>query len=216
METRKLAVFDFDGTMIEGDSIVAFIRMARRHGLLSLSECIGLAARAIPYALGITTAVKYKEKALAFFYEMPEEDRKRMCEDFVRDELLPRVYPAALKRLRAHREEGCLCLLVSASTDNYMPLVGKALGFDGTVCSQLDDEGRVTFNCKGENKPLGLRRYLSGHNIQPDWPNSHAYGNSLSDLPVLKKCGSGVLIDPGLKLRRAAPGMPRESWRSSL
>ena len=216
METRKLAVFDFDGTMIEGDSIVAFVRMAGRHGLLTRFQLTALGARAIPYALGITTAIQYKEKALAFFYRLPPEDRQRMSEDFVRDELLPRVYPAALERLQAHRKEGCLCLLVSASTDNYIPLVGKALGFDGVVCSHLNDAGQVTFNCKGGNKLVGLRQYFVQHEVEPDWARSYAYGDSASDLPVLQKCGRGVLIDPKRKLRRAAPGMPRESWRASV
>lgn len=215
METRTLAIFDFDGTMIRGDSIVAFVRMGVRRGLMRWPQCAALIAQAVPYALGLLKAEAYKEKALRFYFRLPPTQRQALDEMFVRDELLPRVYPAALERLEVHRKEGCLCLLVSASTEHYMRFVAKALGFDGLICTQLDGTGRVLFNCKGKNKITGILNNLTQWNVLPDWKSSYAYGNSVSDLPILQKCGRGVMVNPKGKLRRAAPGMAMENWRSS-
>ena len=47
-EQRALALFDFDGTLIRGDSILAYLRHARRLKALSRGEYLKLGLHAIP------------------------------------------------------------------------------------------------------------------------------------------------------------------------
>jgi len=43
LQSRALALFDFDGTLIKGDSIVSFIRLARRLNAFSAGNTLPFA-----------------------------------------------------------------------------------------------------------------------------------------------------------------------------
>ena len=213
VEKRALAVFDFDGTMIRGDSIVSFVLTAYRRGVIGLWGCVRAVLLTIPYGLGLLSDEQFKTLMLGFYQRLSPEERRELDETFVREELLPRVYPAALERLEKHRQENCLCLLVSASTENYMTLVKKALGFDGLICSRMDEKKRVILNCRGEKKLREIDAYLQKAGVTPQWEDSYAYGDTFSDLPMLTRCGHGTKVNPRSRLRRAAPELPIEEWK---
>ena len=54
----------------------------------------------------------------------------------------------------------------------------------------------------GDQKTLKVHEVLNDHQI--DWENSFAYGDSFSDLPVLKLVGNPVAVKPEEKLRKLA------------
>ncbi len=73
------------------------------------------------------------------------------------------LFAEALRAIEAHRAcKGDKLLLMSASIDLYVPLIGGALGFGQTLCSQVRwrGDGRLdgclaTANCRGENGANG-------------------------------------------------------------
>jgi phosphatidylglycerophosphatase C len=104
------------------------------------------------------------------------------------------------ERLRHHQAAGHRVILLSASPDLYVPAVGRALGIAEVVSTRVAVAGGrcaghiVGDNCKGENKLEALRRHLGG-DVPP--PGSFAYGDSRSDLPVLRWVASGYLVRRG-------------------
>ena len=63
---RTLALFDFDGTLIPGDSIVSFVRFARKKGVLSRREYAGILLCTVKYLLGSLTDGEMKTRSLRF------------------------------------------------------------------------------------------------------------------------------------------------------
>ena len=211
-KTKALALFDFDGTMIRGDSIVAYVGFARRKGLLSLFGYMKTWSAALLYVAGKITPEESKTRALSFRQKMNAKERYALDRAFVKEALLPRIYPQARACLDKHRQEGKITLLVTASTENYMRYVSEALGFDGLLASPMDEAGRVFGNCKGEEKVKRIQDWLAEKDIQPDFAASFAYGDSKSDLPMLRLCGHPMQVNPKKKLREAAPDMDTVSW----
>ena len=211
-EEKALALFDFDGTMLPGDSIVAYVGYARKKGLLSLFGYLKTWSAAMAYLMKRISAEESKTRALAFRQALGEKERAELDRAFVREALLPGIYPQAREALEKHRREGKITLLVTASTENCMRCVSEALGFDGLLASPIDAQGRVFGNCKGEEKVKRVREWLAARNILPDFSSSFAYGDSKSDLPMLRLCGHPVQVNPKKKLKKAAPEMDTVTW----
>lgn len=213
MEKKALALFDFDGTMIRGDSIAAYVLFAFRRGKASLPYLGRLLFAFLSHALRKKDLCALKTAALSFLSPLSLEQRRAFDRSFVLERLMPRVYPDAAACLAKCRREGKITVLITASTENYMGFAAKALGFDACLATPVDAQGRVTNNCKGEEKVRRLRLWLEENEVEADTASSCAYGDSKSDLPMLRFCGHAALVNPKKALRRAAPDLPRLRWR---
>ena len=91
----------------------------------------------------------------------------------------------ALATVEAHRAAGDHLVLLSASPDLYVPLIGEHLRFERTLCTEVVWDGDrlggalKTPNRRGEEKVRCLEWLRTQY---PDAPII-AYGNSDSDLP---------------------------------
>ncbi len=215
--TRRAAFFDFDGTLIRGDSILRFLRFALGRGAVSRREVLCLVPHVLSAKAGREPMERVKERALAFEGRLSPGDRERLCGDFVREEVIPHLSPRGLETWEALRNEGARMVLVSASTDDYMVHVARALGADVLLCTRLFPDGRVGPNCRGEEK---VRRILSWQASLPreeaaDLGDSDAFGDSAGDLPMLRLCGRPHAVDPGRRLKKEAEKQhwPILHWR---
>ena len=65
-----------------------------------------------------------------------------------------------------------------------------------------------------EEKAAALNEAVSSMPEKPDWSASCAFGDSASDLPLLRLLGRPYLVNPGRKARRKAAGrIPILSWK---
>lgn len=192
-----LAVFDLDGTLVQGDTLLPFLvtfawRRRRLWPLLKMVPVVG------GYALRVLSAQKAKERLLTTFLRGEEEQTiRRHAEAFVRDWVSSRLRADVVKRLREHQAQGHRVILLSASPDVYVPIVGAFLGITETVATRvLVSHGRcqgqiVGSNCKGEAKLAALKAYLR---LEVAPPGSFAYGDSDSDVPTLRWVDQGVRV----------------------
>ncbi len=208
---RALALFDFDGTLIPGDSIVQYTRFARLRGKMGWGEYMKSGLHGLGYLLGLENEEQSKNHALAFRRRMTGADRDALDRAFA-DTLLRRVYPAARACMDQHRQAGGVLLLVTASPSCYMDLVGAGLGFDAVIATPMADGVTVRRNCKGEEKVRRVREWLENAGIEADFAQSRAYGDSKSDLPMLRLCGHPTLVNPKQALAKSAPDIPRVKW----
>ncbi len=108
-----------------------------------------------------------------------------------------RFRPLALAVLEAHRAAGDHLVLLSASPDLYVPRIGQMLGFERTLCTELEWQGDrldgrlKTPNRRGEEK-LHCLAWL-----REQYPGSPviAYGNSASDLDHLRQADRALLVN---------------------
>lgn len=184
-----IAAFDFDGTLIRGDSFLPFLaRMAGRGRFVRVAIASSPAvARA--YRVGGRDGLK---EALvgSFLRGVPRERVEAVGEAYGAD-LAGRIQPKMAERVAWHRSEGHRLVLVSASLECYLATVGSALGFDAVLATQLvvAADGRLTGrllgpNVRGAAKCDRLRAWLSqavGDSAYELW----AYGDSAGDGDLL-------------------------------
>ncbi len=218
----KFALFDFDGTLAPGDSIIPYLCYAWRRGKLPLRR---LAAAAWAGLMPLLLPQRYtntwaKNQALSFLRDRPVEEMDAFALEFYHQRLEKKLYPAGLKELRRLREEGYRVLLVSASPEVYMNAVGRALGVDAvlaTPCGLSPDGKRYTGlvgeNCKGVEKSLRIAAYLAANHLELDWEQSRAYGDSFSDAPMLTLTATPVCVNPDAKLRDTLPQAEIVRWK---
>lgn len=207
---ERIALFDFDGTLLPGDSIVHLIRFAvrqKRIGPLCLSSGVFFG---ILFKLHLVDEATSKNVALRFLKKMPKEERDRLLELFVKEKLPPLLYRDGLARIQELRKKGVRIWLVSASTDHYMPLIAAYMGADRLLCSKTDQNGRIIRNCKGEEKVRRIREALSS---MPGALITEAYADSKSDLPMLMMAKKAYAVNPKRELKKKAPDMETLCWK---
>ena len=136
----------------------------------------------------------------------------RIVDEQVRESMLSRLAPAAVRALREHRAAGHRIVLVTgAITPLTRPIAPL---FDEIVAAELalDASGRCTGML--ERPPLvGESRaaWLHHRAVEEGWDlsASYAYADSASDLPLLRAVGHPVAIDPDVVLSRVAR---KERW----
>lgn len=213
MQTKAIAIFDFDGTMIRGDSIVAFVRYAIRRGKLCPLAALPQAWNAWRGLNGLISPEEGKSRALSFLGRMDQAEQAEFCRAFCREKLLPRIYPKALARLKEHAAAGEPVLLVSASPDIYMRYLPECLPIDAVMASPTDHKGRVLSNMRGQRKRDRVQAWADEQDFQVDWPNSWAYGDSAHDLPVMQLTGHPVSVNARKAMITEGAHLPQEDWR---
>ena len=212
--SKPLAIFDFDGTMISGDSIIRYTAYAMRRGYEPWRKIIPRLWQGLKAVCGLMSATEGKSRALSFLARMSREEQNEFNRAFCRDILMPRIFPKALDRMEAHRREGLRILLVSASPDAYISHLKDFLPVDAIIASPTDERGRVSSSTRGEEKVRRVREWAAGQDTQIDWAGSFSYGNSANDLPVMRLTGHPVCVNPSRRMKKLALDLPAEKWKA--
>ena len=212
--SKPLAIFDFDGTMISGDSIIRYTAYAMRRGYEPWRNIIPRLWQGLKAVCGLMSATEGKSRALSFLARMSREEQNEFNRAFCRDILMPRIFPKALERMEAHRREGLRILLVSASPDAYISHLKDFLPVDAIIASPTDERGRVFSSTRGEEKARRVREWAAVQDTQIDWAGSFSYGNSANDLPVMRLTGHPVCVNPSRRMKKLALDLPAEQWKA--
>ena len=187
-ELPTLAVFDFDGTLTQQDSLLPFLRMVVGQWqfwwkLLAMSPVLAA------YSLKLVPNWWAKEVVLTYFLaDLTEETLQRLGQCFAVEQIPQLLSPEAVERPLWHQEQGHQTILVSASLEVYLLPWAKAMGFDQATGTQLEIKNdRVTGciagkNCYGKEKVKRLRALLgelSNYCV-------YAYGDSQGDRELLE------------------------------
>ena len=216
---QTLAVFDLDGTLTWRDTLIPFlagfalrnprrlVRLGHLPGALFRFVAGGrdrgaLKGRLIQLVMGGETRAAVDAWAEAWVGAMRGRGLFR---------------PSALAALEAHRRAGDRLVLLSASPDLYVPQIGRMLGVDLTVCTEVAWRGDrldgelVTENRRGEEKRLCIQALRARF---PGLPVA-AYGNSASDLVHLASVDRPLLVNANAAARRRAArlAVPCAEWR---
>ena len=211
MSTTEAAVFDFDGTIIRGDSIVSLQRYALKRRCVSVFGVIRAVCCGALYHAHLMSAATAKKYSHAFLTRMTPEARESLLRSFAQS-LVDRAYPPALKKLREHHEHGDLVVICSASCECYMQYVAPLLDADTLLCTpSRPDGGMLGPNCRGEEKVRRVTQWLKEKGLPTD-SICAAYGDSAGDAPVLRMSRHPVLVNPKPKLAKLMPGAEQVQW----
>ncbi len=211
----RLALFDFDGTLCPGDSIVPFLRFCIRAGAAPRAQWLKAAAGYTGQRLRLISVSRAKAMTLSFIRGRSSSEMDSLARRFFREEIMPRCYAEGIRELERLRREGTGTVVVSASPEVYMRVLPEFLPVDYLLATPCltDHEGRYTgevgANCKGQEK---VRRIAS------TWPEKPeitvAYGDSRSDLPMLAMAEHAYLVNAKSALASES-GAESVTWREA-
>ena len=184
---KKIAFFDFDGTITYKDSLLEFIKYSKGKerfylGFLFNSPYI------VSYKLKLISNQSAKEKVLTYFYRnMPLSNFQQLCDSFAANVLPKLIRPKALEEIRKLQTAGTEVVIVSASPYNWIQKWADSMGIRviSTELETVDDKltGKLGCkNCYGEEK---VRRIKEVYNLS-NYDEVFAYGDTRGDLPMLQ------------------------------
>lgn len=190
-----VAAFDFDGTLVPGDSAHIFLTLLL--GRRRLGAALAVAAPAMGY--GYVRGGRDRAKAALFSRALPGVEAARvdaLGRTFGR-QLAGRVRADLTARLGWHRDRGHRLVLVSASLANYLEPFAAEVGIDDVIATRLEvgGDGRLTGqlagpNVRGAEKATRLRALLGSEPVEL-W----AYGDSRGDREMLAMADHPLLVD---------------------
>ena len=214
----RLAVFDLDGTITRHDTLVPYaLGYVMRKRLWRLPTLLFVLPALLGHAFGLTDRGGLKSAFIrATLGGCHRKDLERWTAAFVEHLLAQGLFARAVETIREHARAGDRLVLLSASTDLYVPAVAQALGFQEAICTGLSWDGErlrgtlTTPNRRGEEKAGCVRALLARY----PRAESLAYGNAASDIPHLKLVDRGVLVNGSAAARRAArrAGLACADW----
>lgn len=212
MSTRRVAAFDFDGTLTRRDTLVPFLVRAcgARAVARAASTIAPVAARA---RLGrLTDDVHHRDATKVALLDALLRGRDAAWladagERFAAT-LARRLRPEMADQAQWHRSLGHELVIVSASLAVYLEPFARTAGFDHVIAVELETtpEGRLTGalrgpNVRGPEKAVRLREWLGA---TPDF--LWAYGNSAGDAELLAMAQMPVWVaGRGRMARQALP-----------
>jgi HAD superfamily phosphoserine phosphatase-like hydrolase len=217
--TRWVAVFDLDGTLTFGDTLGQFLA-----GFLHDHPRHALRLWRLPFALlGFAAGGRDRGRLKSRVIRMVMRGESRAVIDACADSFVStlgarrRLRAAALAVLEAHRAAGDHLVLLSASPDLYVPRIGRALGFERTLCTEVEWRGELldgalhTANRRGAEKLRCLEWLRSQYLGLP----IIAYGNSASDLDHMRHADKALLVNANAAARGLAAqwGIATADWR---
>ena len=210
-------MFDLDGTISRRDTLVPYIAgflgpaSLRWLGLLAVVPSVPL------YALRVIDRGGLKGSLIHWTLGGATRSQlERWNQRFVPALLRDGLFRDAVAKIDEHRRNGDKLVLMSASTDLYVPDIGRALGFDETLCTGVRWNGdRLDGRINTPNR-RGAEKARCFGELQKKYPGltTFAYGNAGSDLPHLRLADHGYLINGSASARAEAQklGVESVSW----
>ena len=214
----KLAIYDFDGTLCNKETIPFLIEFYRknRYSYTKLGQfyikMIGLTAL---YKLKIDSSLdkeKYRETAANTFMYLFEDMKKEDIIKFFGDSasaLVAYFNPEVVESIKDRKKQGYHIVLCSGANTLLLSEVAKYIDLDEVIGTELYflEDGSYDFNSKmfvttGKNKPIALLERFKDKEV--DWENSCAYGDSYYDYDILNLTGNPTAVNPDKGLREIA------------
>jgi HAD superfamily hydrolase (TIGR01490 family) len=194
---KKVAIFDFDNTVILGDSFLPFLT----------------------YATGPVATYFALGKALALYGQRSLNDSRTSLRTFVKNHMLHSLLsgkaraslsPAAektrqwqklnapvMQSLREHKDNGDIIVIASGGLDLYLPQLLRDIPHDALICTDIGvNDGIVTGdmingNCVRLRKAERVAEWLK---MNGPFDESWGYGNYPHDVPMLQLVKHRILV----------------------
>jgi HAD superfamily hydrolase (TIGR01490 family) len=214
--SRIAALFDSDGTLYTNQMGRGMITYARAHGRRTaasryyLTVLVGYLLR----RLKLMTPLRFQEiliSGMGWLVAGLSEAEGATVFDWVANSwLIPTERKDVAQRLQDHVVRGHVVMIISGSFSPCLELIGAHFGVGALIGTGLEvRDGHYTGQIippviTGKAKADCVRAYLSARNVEIDWDASFAYGDSITDAPMLELAGHPAAVYPDAKLAEMA------------
>ncbi len=200
---RKIAFFDVDDTLISP----AFVNIAHPYikEIINTNffHSIKLVSLCLLHKMGI---LKY-ETILQFTARVFINKQKNIIDSII-EKTVEKIHlyynKNIIDSLEFYKKSGWEIYLISALPEFVLEKIAKNMGVGGFIGTKMDLNSFViqTPCVYGKGKTYWAQQKCFELNVPIE--NCIFYGDSISDLDLLKKCGKGILVNPGFFLKFAA------------
>jgi HAD superfamily hydrolase (TIGR01490 family) len=205
----KLALFDLDNTLLDGDSDHAWATFLIEEGVLHPEEYhaknIWFAER---YKDGTLDIHEFLDFQLAPIARRPRAQLDAWHQQFMQRKIRPLIHARTPQLLAEH--DGALKALVTATNRFITAPIAAELGIAHLIATDIEEvEGEFTGKPRGtpsfrEGKITRVNEWLAAQGARLADYESWFYSDSLNDLPLLELVDHPVAVDPDPTLRAKA------------
>lgn len=184
---KKIAFFDFDGTITKTDSFLIFLMKNKGNNISSLFKCLKLLPTLILWKLGYYSNGFAKEQVFkAFFKGFSWPLFENLCINFGEIELPKIIRKNALRRILWHKAQGDRVIIVTASIQYYLHPFIKQYQIEAIGTLLEVTEGKLTgnfcsLNCYGYEKVRRIKSLIE----LTEYDKIYCYGDSRGDKEML-------------------------------
>lgn len=205
------AFFDLDKTIIASSSTLAFVGRFTKAGLLSRRALLKAGIAKSYYSMfGADHAqmerVRKQLSRLTVGWEKLQVEQ--IIAETAQEVVSPLVYAEALALIDHHLRSGRMVVLVSSGPVEIVKPLGSFLGIEHVIGTEAEVDsqdrytGRLQFYAYGEGKVQAMQELAQIRQLS--LPDSFAYTDSITDLPMLAAVGHPVAVNPDKELQTEA------------
>ncbi|MEY3219683.1 MAG: hypothetical protein RIT27_1040 [Pseudomonadota bacterium] len=203
----KLAIFDLDNTLLNGDSDVAWgeylIELGVRDEENYRQTNLKFYQDYLDGCLDIRAFQRFQLKVLT---EYPLETLLQWRTDFITKKITPLMLPKAQALIDEHRQNNAHLLIITATNRFITQPIAEKLGIqdliatepemkDGCYTGEIIDEPSYA-----QGKVIRLKQWLKERNWVFEKIETWFYSDSHNDLPLLRKVTYPIAVDADEKL----------------
>lgn len=227
--TRKYqrSFFDLDYTLLPHDTLFLFAAFILRRKPWRIYYLIFFIPAIALYATGLLQAITLKQAYSSILARLTRSEVLELSATFARA-LRAHLFAEVLQEVESLKENGTVLFLNSASPQFYIEAIANELGFQHAIGTPFILPDRMPFFLKagGPNNKSRLKlqymravvpelkHYDSCKTTDiPVLPDSSAYSDSSTDLPLLQLAQDKYVIHPGRNLKAIAQKSDWTIWQ---
>lgn len=215
---KQIAFFDVDYTLVNGSTGYYTSLKLVKYGILKQRRFIQAAYYAIAYLLFSVDVKKIYETAISDLAGTSLDMVLKIGKECFYEDILPRMYPEGLAKVRQHQANGDIVVLLTAAPYMLIQTLQEFLKVDDAHSMGPEIVGGILTNrlkipvCHGPGKVHYALQASKKYGIPLS--QCYFYTDEHTDLPLLEKVGFPRPVNPNRKLREAAliRGWPIEDF----
>jgi len=198
------AFFDFDGTVIAGYSVMAFIKEQIRRGHLSPRELVELLSAMTSFGLGNSGFSALMLAASQFLRGIREDSYANFGEELFESHIARLIYPESRALVQAHLKKGHTVAIITSATPYQVRPSARELGIENVLCTELEVEDGVFTGAVVQPPCFGPGKVSAAESLAEqcgaDLGKSFFYSDSYDDIELLERVGNPRPLNPSSKL----------------
>lgn len=205
---QRLALFDLDNTLLAGDSDYNWSLFLIEQGLLDAESHRDRNEQFYEdYKNGCLDIFAFLQFQLKPLSEHPRAFLDGLHVQFMEQVIRPMMTQKAKDLVDSHRENGDLCMIITATNSYVTKPIATAYGIEHLIGTDPEEvDGQFTGEVDGipsfqEGKVTRLNQWLQARGKQlSDFEVSYFYSDSHNDLPLMQQVTNPVAVDADEKL----------------
>ncbi len=211
-QTKKIAVFDIDGTIFRSSLTIALINRLVEDGVFPLKAQKEVEKDYLAWLDRKGTYDQYLSRVVNIYYRYINgckvSDVNRVVKKVIAWEK-DRVYVFTRDLVKKLKREGYFLLAISGSPEYIVSYFAQYMGFNAYYGSMLEIKNKKFTNREANrdavrNKRKILQGFISAAPFHVDLKKSVAVGDSPSDISMLEMVGRPIVFNPDNTLARHA------------